>query len=104
MSNAKTELLQTLEGKPKVKCAMLRTGENWSEDDRTYYLLKLGYKDEDFTKFIESLDFNYDSGYGGQNLFGTLWFEDGTWLSRGEYDGSEWWEYNIVPELPPEII
>ena len=26
-------------------------------------------------------------------------FEDGTWLERGEYDGSEWWEYKQKPTL-----
>ena len=46
---------------------------------------------------IADLDFEYDDGYGGQVLFGYIIFKDGTWLSRGEYDGSEWWEYNKTP-------
>lgn len=41
---------------------------------------------------ILALDFDYDSGYGGQELFGHIWYADGTWSNRGEYDGSEWWE------------
>lgn len=40
----------------------------------------------------------YDNGYGGQELYGVITFTDGTWLSRGEYDGSEWWEYNKLPQ------
>ena len=43
---------------------------------------------------------DYDSGYGSQQLFGTIWYKDGTWSTRGEYDGSEWWKYNSCPELP----
>ena len=104
MNNAKTELLNTLENKPRVKCAKLITGYEWDEDDQTLYLLKVGYTEKELEDFLKSIDFDYDNGFGEQNLFGTLWFEDGTWLSRGEYDGSEWWEYNIVPELPSEII
>ncbi len=47
-----------------------------------------------------SKDINYDGGYGGQVIakdiviVGKNW-----WLSRGEYDGSEWWEYNEKPEI-----
>ena len=46
------------------------------------------------------LDFDYDSGYGGQELEGTVWYSDGTWSDRGEYDGSEWWEHRECPSLP----
>ena len=38
----------------------------------------------------------YNSGFGGQELFGNVWFDDGTWLSREEYDGSEWYTVNYV--------
>jgi hypothetical protein len=104
MTNAKTELLEHLVNKPKVKCAKLRTGYGWDEEGQTLYLLKCNYTNEDWETFLKSIDFNYDSGYGGQELFGTLWLEDGTWLERGEYDGSEWWEYKKTPEIPDQII
>ena len=48
---------------------------------------------------IHDLDFTYDSGYGSQKLFGVVYFNDGTWLERGEYDGSEWWRYVTTPTL-----
>lgn len=48
-----------------------------------------------FLKILASID--YDNGYGGQELFGTIVFKDGTWLERGEYDGSEWWEHRKQP-------
>lgn len=58
------------------------------------------------TKLLESqllplLGFTYDSGYGGQELFGWVVFKDGTWLERGEYDGSEWWAYKEPPTFLP---
>jgi len=43
------------------------------------------------------LDFEYDSGYGTQELDGYIWYADGTWSVRGEYDGSEWWEHVVRP-------
>ena len=49
---------------------------------------------------LPQLNFNYDAGYGSQNLFGFIWYTDGTWSERGEYDGEEWWQYNSCPEIP----
>lgn len=43
---------------------------------------------------LEKLDVVYDDGFGSQHLFGYVLFNDNTWLSRNEYDGSEWWKYN----------
>jgi hypothetical protein len=48
--------------------------------------------------FLELMKIEYDSGYGGQYLFGYIVFTDGTWLTRGEYDGSEWWKHHECPE------
>ena len=50
------------------------------------------------------LEFEYDSRYGGQELFGTIWLkEEGCWYERGEYDGSEWWEYRECPQVPSDL-
>ena len=74
---------------------------NWSSGDDGFEVLKLRIVNEEVTyEKLKPLDFEYDSGYGGQELFGTIWFKDGTWASRREYDGSEWWEYNECPPLP----
>ena len=48
---------------------------------------------------IDFMDFNYDDGYGSQELDGVVLFKDNTWLERGEYDGSEWWEYKTPPTI-----
>ena len=102
MENAKQELLIAIKDTAKIKCASIRYG--WRDDDANRKTLKLNYSEAQYSEFLNSLDFSYNSGYGGQELFGTVWLEDGTWLSRGEYDGSEWWEHNVLPEIPTECL
>lgn len=50
-------------------------------------------------EFLMMADFEYDNGYGGANVDPGLVvvFSDGSWLERGEYDGSEWWEFKQTP-------
>ena len=76
MSNAKQELLGILEDKASVKCASI-TNSNW-DTDKNKMILKLNYSETDYEKFLKELDFEYDSGYGGQELSGTVWLDDGT--------------------------
>jgi len=99
MINAKTEFLQHIETR-EVKCAEISTGVEWLEEEKKYYRLPIDYRTEQYAEFVDSLNFNYDSGYGGQELFGTIWYADGTWSERGEYDGSEWWEHRECPAVP----
>lgn len=55
--------------------------------------------------FIRLADVEYDSGYGGQEVAEDLLIVgDDWWLSRGEYDGSEWWDFNRKPKKPENII
>ena len=104
MRNARTELLEALENKAKLKCVKITNGYYYDNEEKPTYRLKLGYSKEDLETFKKSIDFEYDSGFGEQELFGTLWLKDGTWLSRGEYDGSEGWEHNTLPEIPNDLI
>lgn len=104
MTNAKEEFLGHIEGL-KVKCAKISRELYWEhESEHLKSLLKVGYTEEGYNNFLKSLDFQYDSGYGSQQVFGTIWFEDGTWSERGEYDGSEWWEHNKLPEIFKELL
>ena len=45
---------------------------------------------------------NYSEGYGAQKIAYDLRivFHDNTWMTRYEYDGSEWWMYHIPPRKP----
>ena len=81
-----------------------------------YDIEKSGHTVEDIT-FIGSLsgydctwdefkamaDRDYDSGYGAAEVAHDLIivFSDGVVMRRGEYDGSEWWEYQ-EPFVRPE--
>lgn len=104
MRNAKMEFLaHILNTTSKVKAAVISKSWDYISTDTEKVVLKVGYSSEDFENFLNKIDFEYDNGFGCQELFGTIWYEDGTWSSRGEYDGSEWWEYNFVPEMPDQL-
>lgn len=103
-TNAKKELEQLLKKKAKVKCATITKGYQYDKENYLKVELKVNHTEEEFQSFLNSLNFDYYAGYGGQELFGTVWLEDGTWCTRGEYDGSEWWEHNQLPEIPSELL
>lgn len=94
--NAKKEFQQEI-GSRRVLCATVYTNGNQKN------LLPVNYTDQQYAQFLESLNFEYDARYGSQELFGTIWYLDGTWSERGEYDGSEWWECQERPEIEKEL-
>lgn len=55
---------------------------------------------QSFVAATAAVDVEYDNGFGVQELYGTVWFKDGTWAEREEYDGSEWWDIKVRPALP----
>lgn len=103
MRNAKEELQEIL--KPYTEkgldlvCAEITHEGEWGEDT-SKVLLKLGHTKEEAEAFYNQLNFNYNNGYGTQELYGTVWLTYGVWLSRWEYDGSEGWEVNKCPMIP----
>ena len=92
MRNAKTEILNQINGREVeyIRVEMI--------DPNTYEPLKPveGRLDE----VLPLMDFEYDGGYGAQWMTGVIWYADGTWSDRREYDGSEWWEHHVRPSLP----
>jgi|SRR6267143_1107027 len=51
--------------------------------------------------FAAAADFTYDNGYGGAEIDRSLKIVGADWwLERGEYDGSEWWEFKTLPTKP----
>lgn len=100
MINAREEFLEFVDGR-LVKCAIVN-GANLlhpSVDSE----LKENHTKEEYKEFLNSICFIYDSGYGSQELGGIIWFENGDWAERGEYDGSEWWEYKRRPNIPERL-
>ena len=102
-TNAKEEFLDLIGRYTTIDnlycCAIRLRGEN--KDVRAE--LTTGFTQEELTSFLSKIDVMYDSGYGGQRLFGNIWFKNGTWAERGEYDGSEWWEYHEYPAIPDNL-
>jgi hypothetical protein len=92
LTNAREELLHFLENKPDVVCLTFsRLQADWDEGPYTTGTLE---------EILPLMHFDYDSGFGSQELYGTIWFADGSWATRGEYDGSEWWQHHTPPVLP----
>ena len=101
MTNAKDELLHKLEkynkDKKSIKCAYISC-------KKKKIVLKINFTDEEYDCFLKELDFEYNSGFGCQELFGLVWFNDGSWFERKEYDGSEKWKYKKYPEIYKECL
>jgi len=107
MANAKEEFIKHV-GNRIVTCALIDYSpysfRDEDEKEDCAYRLRVGYTQEEYDAFVDSLDFVYDNGYGIQQLYGKIWYNDGTWSDRYEYDGSECWDYHCVPTIPDELI
>lgn len=107
--NAKIELQTVLDNlSAKVVCAQIYYQPNFfsrmdDEEEDKGITLRVGHTEQELQDFLDKLDFTYDDGYGGQELFGKVWLTDGVWLTRGEYDGSEWWDIHQYPQIPEEL-
>lgn len=55
-----------------------------------------------WAEFVELADFEYDSSFGAAHIATDLKivFSDGSTMWRGEYDGSEWWNYSEPFQVP----
>jgi hypothetical protein len=99
--NAKIEFLKEIENR-KLVCARIGTeGEYNDEKDEYVYnwkVLKNNYNEKEFADFCTSLSFEYDEGFGGQELFGIILFED-SYSDRHEYDGAENWVNHKMPTI-----
>lgn len=100
MINAKEEFVDAV-GSKLIKCAYVI---HTLYDNDKFSVLKAGYSDVDYQHFLDSLDYEYDDGFGTQELYGNVWLVDGTWFNRNEYDGSECWAYHKCPEIADECI
>lgn len=82
----------------------------WVGLPEPYYLKAIGRTKEaipcgSWNDFESFADFEYDSGYGGAEVATNLLIVGNDWwLERGEYDGSEWWEFKTLPRYPTTPI
>lgn len=70
-------------------------------DEPIVSILKVNHSEDELNDFINSLNYNYDDGYGIQEVYGTIMFKNNVWLERVEYDGSERWALKKIPSIPP---
>lgn len=96
MLNARQELEEHL----KEWNLTLLAAEIQIDNPKRNPILYPDHTEEELATFYEQLDFEYDNGYGSQNIFGILWFTNGHYSDRLEYDGSECWQYHEPPSLP----
>lgn len=94
--NCMEEFLEETEGRD-ILCAKIDCGDLSAE-------LRVGYSKEEYAAFLKRINYEYDSGFGQQEVFGFIWYKGGTWSERAEYDGSEWWAYKSCPEIPAAMI
>lgn len=99
--NAKDEFIDVVKDL-KIVCAKITLGDEDCGSVKKKIILKKDYSLKDYNIFLNELDFNYDSGYILQILFGVIICENNIWMSRGEYGGSEWWDIHKLPEIPEE--
>jgi hypothetical protein len=96
----KKELLEDINNHAPIKCAIIHVHPH--ETEKSTIRLRSRYSDSEYEKFLNDLDFGYYTGHG--IVGGTIWLQDGTWMTRNEYDGIEWWEHHKFPAIPQELL
>lgn len=95
--NAKQEFLEIIKGR-EVVCAKIGVDKINFGNKIKWFTLGIEYTRDGLDDFCEKLDFEYDAGYGSQELFGKILFKD-CYADRYEYDGSECWQINKTPTI-----
>ena len=62
-------------------------------------VLNINYSENEYNNFLKVSDVKYENGFGLQELYGYIWYNDGTWSERHEYDGEEEWRYKKCPSF-----
>lgn len=93
MTNLLEETVSMIEGNGKNKSDVLFVSLKDKPNNESAWF--------SWDEFSALSNFEYDSGYGCEEINDTLMVvgED-FWLERHEYDGSEWWEFKKLPDLP----
>jgi hypothetical protein len=97
--NALTDLLDMC-NQDEIVCADINIEDGWLSE-KPLCSLPINHTPVQLLAFLAIMDFDYDAGFDGQELFGTVILTDYRWLERHEYDGSEWWELKeyTIPEI-----
>ena len=102
MTNAKTEVIEFV--KDSTVIAAQISFQPFNHDSQVEVNMEFQFRlGDNWDDFCNKLGFEYNSSFGTQQLFGTIWFQDGSWGTRGEYDGAEWWQHHTRPEIPENL-
>ena len=94
MKNLLKETIEILNENGKTESDVLWVGRGFGTLNMKEY--KTTWED-----FKEKADFEYDDGYGGNEIpMDLIIVGKDFWLERHEYDGSEWWEFKTMPKEP----
>ena len=102
MIDARKELEEKINGKT-IKCALIGVDLDYHGLHEWEIKLKVSHSELHLNEFLHDLEFGYNNSYVIKYLYGIVWFTDDSWLERGEYDGSEWWEMKTLPNIPKEL-
>lgn len=104
MANCKIEFMEEVT-EHKLLCAKIAYDPYATNPEyKKCFKLRIGFSITEYNNFLNQLDFEYDDSYGAPELFGIIWYEDGTWSERYYGgDGDECWEYKQCPEIPKEL-
>jgi len=106
MTNAKAEIVKLLTNANIPLSGIQAASITYQKDikpesEYNWTILYPGHTDKEFEQWLSKMnEINYYQGYGAQQLFGTIWLRNGLWMTRGEYDGSEWWDLHKRPLMP----
>ena len=101
--NLKDELLNHIRNRD-VYCADLFILKERGEVGLSYFTklqvsLPTGFIESDWNNFLKSLDDNLKNLGASDRLFGTIWYSDVTWSTKGTGIHDEW-KYHKYPTVP----
>ena len=91
--DAKSELLKAVGKMPKsvkIKCAFVNE-----------YDLPIGYNAWELSNFFDNLNIYYNPAE--TEIFGVVWFENGSFIERIIEKNCQYWKLNAVPIIPPRL-
>lgn len=100
--NARKELLEHIAevGNKRVRYVHITVGQEWNRESVANEAGGVRVIEGSLQRVLPLLDFEYDDGYGSQELFGYIWYKGGTWSERFVYDGSKRWTHKACPPIP----
>jgi hypothetical protein len=101
----KEELIQEMHAMQldflSIRCAAIRIQDLEKDLEIT---LTEDYDLKDMDRFLDALNFEYRESSIKMRpalvVSGTIWFRDGSWMSRACTYGPESWRYNWMPTIP----